>query len=118
MARLVDQAPAAPPAPEASGRDDRKARAQARQRLADQTRPLRVEIAQIDARLFERHGEMPAQIVVKSTQNFLAAIHQSYVSTEAVKNVRKFQRRVATANNNHALGKGLQPEGIVRRNAT
>jgi ATP-binding cassette subfamily F protein 3 len=32
-------------------RDDRKAKAQARQRLADATRPLRVEVAQIDKRL-------------------------------------------------------------------
>ena len=51
-------APAAPPnsrtpqdsSPARAG-DDRKARAQARQRLADQTRPLRSEITQIDKRL-------------------------------------------------------------------
>jgi ATP-binding cassette subfamily F protein 3 len=50
--------PASPPAtrpaqatPPARGDDDRKARAQARQRLADQTRPLRSEITQIDKRL-------------------------------------------------------------------
>ena len=40
----------APSAP-SSGRDDRKFRAQERQRLADVTRPLRVELSQIDKRL-------------------------------------------------------------------
>ncbi|MCW5634945.1 MAG: ATP-binding cassette domain-containing protein [Rubrivivax sp.] len=39
------------PPPAASPRDDRKAKAQARQKLADATRPLRVELAQIDKRL-------------------------------------------------------------------
>jgi ATP-binding cassette subfamily F protein 3 len=43
--------PPTPPAAPAGGRDDRKAKAQARQRLADQTRPLRVELAAIDRRL-------------------------------------------------------------------
>ena len=41
-------APAAPPAP---ARDDRKAKAQARQKLADRTRPWRNELAGIDKRL-------------------------------------------------------------------
>jgi ATP-binding cassette subfamily F protein 3 len=53
-AQAVAAPPAAPapaPAPPASPRDDRKAKAQARQRLADATRPLRVEVAQIDKRL-------------------------------------------------------------------
>jgi ATP-binding cassette subfamily F protein 3 len=42
---------AAAPATAPGARDDRKAKAQARQRLADATRPLRVEVAQIDKRL-------------------------------------------------------------------
>jgi ATP-binding cassette subfamily F protein 3 len=46
----AEAAPASlsPPAP---ARDDRKARAQARQRLSDATRPLRTELSQIDKRL-------------------------------------------------------------------
>jgi ATP-binding cassette subfamily F protein 3 len=51
----TQQAPVAsrsgPDAATATTPEDRKARAQARQRLADRTRPLRVEIAQIDKRL-------------------------------------------------------------------
>jgi ATP-binding cassette subfamily F protein 3 len=43
-------APAAP-APPAAGRDDRKQSAQARSLLANRTRPLRQELAQIDTRL-------------------------------------------------------------------
>jgi ATP-binding cassette subfamily F protein 3 len=50
--------PAAPaPAPAAQGREDRKAAAQARARLADQTRPLRNEQGQIDKRLEKLGGE-------------------------------------------------------------
>jgi ATP-binding cassette, subfamily F, member 3 len=50
--------PAAAPAPApASSRDDRKASAQARARLADKTRPLRNEIAKLDKRLEKLHGE-------------------------------------------------------------
>jgi len=44
-------APAAPPGPTTSPRDDRKAKGQARAKLAESTRPLRVELAQIDKRL-------------------------------------------------------------------
>jgi ATP-binding cassette subfamily F protein 3 len=44
-------ASSAPASPRTNGTDDRKARAQARQRLADLSRPLRVEVAQIDKRL-------------------------------------------------------------------
>jgi ATP-binding cassette subfamily F protein 3 len=44
-------ADAAAPAPATSPRDDRKAKAAARQRLADTTRPWRTEVAQIDKRL-------------------------------------------------------------------
>ncbi|MFN9507060.1 MAG: ATP-binding cassette domain-containing protein [Rubrivivax sp.] len=40
-----------PPADTAGGRDERRAKAQARSRLADMTRPLRNELAQIDKRL-------------------------------------------------------------------
>jgi ATP-binding cassette subfamily F protein 3 len=48
----VRSAPSAPsPLPLASARDDRKAKAQARNRLAENTRPLRVELAQVDKRL-------------------------------------------------------------------
>jgi ATP-binding cassette subfamily F protein 3 len=47
-------APAAPPAP---ARDDRKAKAQARQKLADRTRPWRNELAGIDKRLAALNGE-------------------------------------------------------------
>ena len=43
-------APSTPP-PASGGRDDRKARAQERQRQADLTRPVRVELTQIDKRL-------------------------------------------------------------------
>jgi len=44
-------AAAAPGAAAVSARDDRKAKAQARSRLAESTRPLRIELAQIDKRL-------------------------------------------------------------------
>jgi ATP-binding cassette, subfamily F, member 3 len=65
-ARLIDAAPspsagptAAPPAranapapaPSTNKRDDRKQQAQARSALASRTRPLRMEIQQIDGRL-------------------------------------------------------------------
>ena len=51
-------APVAPPAPSpVNSRDDRKAAAQARAKLADKTRPLRNEIAQIDKRLEKLHAE-------------------------------------------------------------
>ncbi|ALV06782.1 ABC-F family ATP-binding cassette domain-containing protein [Roseateles depolymerans] len=49
-------APVAAPAPIAS-REDRKAAGQARQRVAEQTRPLRKEMEQIDARLKALHAE-------------------------------------------------------------
>ncbi len=45
------QAKPAPPAPAGGSRDDRKAKAAQRSKLADVTRPLRNEIARIDARL-------------------------------------------------------------------
>jgi ATP-binding cassette subfamily F protein 3 len=43
--------PPSPAAPVVSPRDDRKAKGQARAKLAESTRPLRVELAQIDKRL-------------------------------------------------------------------
>lgn len=39
------------PSPSSAPRDERKAKGQARSKLADQTRPLRNELAQIDQRL-------------------------------------------------------------------
>jgi ATP-binding cassette, subfamily F, member 3 len=54
QAEPVKPSPSAPstaPAPGTTSRDDRKAKAQARSKLADTTRPLRNEIAQIDKRL-------------------------------------------------------------------
>jgi len=54
------RAPASPtPAasPASGGRDDRKAKAQARSRLAENTRPMRIELAQIDKRLEALTGE-------------------------------------------------------------
>lgn len=53
-------APVAPPAPAPApiaSREDRKAAGQARQRVAEQTRPLRKEMEQIDARLKALHTE-------------------------------------------------------------
>jgi ATP-binding cassette subfamily F protein 3 len=44
-------APSSAPPEAAGGRDDRRAKAQARSRLADMTRPLRNELAQVDKRL-------------------------------------------------------------------
>ena len=55
-AAKVAAAPAPTPAP-ANTRDDRKAAAQARAKLADRTRPLRNEVAQIDKRLEKLHAE-------------------------------------------------------------
>jgi ATP-binding cassette, subfamily F, member 3 len=43
--------PAAVPAPSGNSRDERKTKGQARSKLADQTRPLRNELSQIDQRL-------------------------------------------------------------------
>ncbi len=54
-------APKTPSAPAPAARDERKAKAQARSRLAETTRPLRVEIAQIDKRL-ERSGAEAALV--------------------------------------------------------
>jgi ATP-binding cassette subfamily F protein 3 len=57
-------APAAAPAPAApngGGADERRARASARQKLADAMRPLRVEVARIDQRL-EKLGAERAQV--------------------------------------------------------
>ncbi|MGA1316201.1 MAG: ABC-F family ATP-binding cassette domain-containing protein [Rubrivivax sp.] len=54
-------APARPSSGQGAGADDRKARAAARQKLADATRPLRSEIAQIDQRL-ERLGTERTQV--------------------------------------------------------
>jgi ATP-binding cassette subfamily F protein 3 len=47
--------------------DDRKARAQARQRLSDTTRPMRNEIAQIDKRLEKLGQERAAAETALST---------------------------------------------------
>jgi len=55
-----------PPAHE-RGADDRKARAQARQRLSDATRPMRNEIAQIDKRLEKLGQERTAAETALST---------------------------------------------------
>jgi ATP-binding cassette subfamily F protein 3 len=55
------EAPARPSSGQGAGADDRKARAAARQKLADATRPLRSEIAQIDQRL-ERLGTERTQV--------------------------------------------------------
>jgi ATP-binding cassette subfamily F protein 3 len=49
------------------GADDRKARAQARQRLSDTTRPMRNEIAQIDKRLEKLGQERTAAETALST---------------------------------------------------
>ncbi len=51
---------AATPAPapaSAKGKDDRKAQAQARQRVAEQTKPLKAELKQLDQRLAKAHEE-------------------------------------------------------------
>ncbi len=49
--------PAATPPPAASSRDDRKAKGQSRSKLADQTRPLRNELLQLDQRLAKLAAE-------------------------------------------------------------
>ena len=51
LASAPAQAPAPAPAPPTAARDDRKAGKQARARRAEQTRPLRVELQRIDARM-------------------------------------------------------------------
>jgi ATP-binding cassette subfamily F protein 3 len=58
--RAAVPAPKAPSAPAPAARDDRKVKAQARSRLADLTRPLRIEIAQIDKRLESLTAEKAA----------------------------------------------------------
>jgi ATP-binding cassette, subfamily F, member 3 len=50
-------APATPPAAANKSRDERKAQSQARAKLADQTRPLRNELLQIDQRLAKLAAE-------------------------------------------------------------
>ena len=54
-AKSIAKRAAAPPA--GNGRDDRKAKGQARSKLADQTRPLRNELATIDQRLAKLGAE-------------------------------------------------------------
>ncbi|HEX5354772.1 MAG TPA: ATP-binding cassette domain-containing protein [Aquabacterium sp.] len=44
----------------AKGKEDRKAQAQARQRLADQAKPLKAELKQVDQRLAKAHEEQAA----------------------------------------------------------
>ena len=64
------RAPAAKPAP-AAGRDERKVEKQARARRTDATRPLRVELQQIDARLARlaaERGEVEAALADASSQ--------------------------------------------------
>jgi ATP-binding cassette subfamily F protein 3 len=56
----VTSAPTAVVAPvesAAKGKDDRKTQAQARQRLADQAKPLKAELKQLDQRLAKAHEE-------------------------------------------------------------
>jgi ATP-binding cassette subfamily F protein 3 len=53
--------------PHERGAEDRKTRAQARQRLADATRPMRLEIAQIDKRLEKLGQERSAAETTLST---------------------------------------------------
>ena len=53
-------APAPAPAPAVFKREDRKASGQARQRLAEQTKPLRKEMDKIDARLHQLADERQA----------------------------------------------------------
>jgi ATP-binding cassette subfamily F protein 3 len=53
--RAAAKPAAAPPA--GVSRDDRKAKGQARSKLADQTRPLRIELATIDERLAKLGAE-------------------------------------------------------------
>jgi ATP-binding cassette, subfamily F, member 3 len=43
--------------PSTSGRDDRKAQAAARQKLAEQTKPLKTELKKVDERLAQAHAE-------------------------------------------------------------
>ena len=71
-AKASTRAPAGGAAPattasERAGADDRKARAQARQRLADATRPMRNEIAQIDKKLEKLGQERSAAETALST---------------------------------------------------
>lgn len=63
-AAAVPPKPAAAPPPAAAGHrrgDDRKQQAQARAKLAERTRPLRAELAQIDTRL-EKLGREKAEV--------------------------------------------------------
>ncbi|TAK96006.1 MAG: ATP-binding cassette domain-containing protein [Aquabacterium sp.] len=54
-------APEAPPAENsAKSKEDRKAQAQVRQRLADQAKPLKAELKQLDLRLAKAHEEQAA----------------------------------------------------------
>jgi ATP-binding cassette, subfamily F, member 3 len=73
-AATTASSPSAPPksAPPPAT-DDRKARAQARQRLADLTRPARNEIAQIDARLEKLGSEKSSLETALSTPGISSA---------------------------------------------
>ncbi|WP_406625877.1 ABC-F family ATP-binding cassette domain-containing protein [Acidovorax sp. SDU_ACID1] len=81
-ARLAEQAQAAPEAPPAAapaptpprdGRDQRKQDAQARQQLAEKTRPLKKELEQIDKRLAALAAERAA-LEQKLTQEALPPV--------------------------------------------
>ena len=67
-------AAAGPAHAQAGGRDDRKARAQARSRLADLTRPLRSELAQIDKRLENLAAEKSEAEAALSTPSAAPAL--------------------------------------------
>ncbi len=77
-ATRVEPAPraaaAGPAHAQAGGRDDRKARAQARSRLADLTRPLRSELAQIDKRLENLAAEKSEAEAALSTPSAAPAL--------------------------------------------
>ncbi len=65
--------PAAAPPPAANSRDDRKAKGQSRSKLADQTRPLRNELLQLDQRLAKLAAEQASTEAALATATLAGA---------------------------------------------
>src|SRR3954465_6262849 len=68
----------------------------------------------LDAALFHFGVQVSADIVVEAAQDIFAAIDQSHVGSQTVKNSRKFDCDIATALDHDALRQFLQVERLVR----
>jgi hypothetical protein len=71
--------------------------------------------AQVDALLPHLDGQGGAHVVVEPAQEQRAPVELHHLGAQPVKDAREFHGDVAAAHDQHAAGKGLQVEGLVRR---